>query len=104
MSRTENKVYILNNTMDDACLYELLAEEASELSQAALKLARVMRGEVPTPTTAQDANEHLMEEFNDVLIIAEIVSLARDNARIDAKMERWVERLKERRDMDSTEV
>ena len=33
-------------------MLEQLAEEAAELSQAALKLARVIRNENPTPVTA----------------------------------------------------
>jgi hypothetical protein len=34
---------------------EQLAEECAELSQAALKLARLHRGENPTPVTEQEA-------------------------------------------------
>ncbi len=45
---------------------EQLAEEASELSQAALKLARVYRGENPTPVSADQALDSLVEETADV--------------------------------------
>lgn len=47
-------------------MLEQLAEEAAELSQAALKLARVLRGENPTLVTRREARKHLMEEYTDV--------------------------------------
>ena len=40
-----------------------LAEEAAELSQAALKYLRVIRAE--TPVTEQEARTHLIEEIAD---------------------------------------
>ena len=45
---------------------EQLAEEAAELSKAALKLARVIRGENPTPVSYAQAVDSLMEEAADV--------------------------------------
>lgn len=47
-------------------MLEQLAEEAAELSQAALKLARVLRGENPTTVTRKEARKHLTEEYTDV--------------------------------------
>ena len=44
---------------------EQLAEEAAELSQAALKLARVLRGENPTPVTRREVRKHLIEEYDE---------------------------------------
>ena len=50
---------------------EALAEEASELSQAALKVIRAEKlGQNPTPITAEKAEASLIEEFYDVLICA----------------------------------
>ena len=49
---------------------ELLAEESTELAQAALKTARVLRGENPTPVTLEEARDHLAEELADVLIVS----------------------------------
>lgn len=37
----------------EAATYELLAEECIELAHAALKMARVKRGENPTPATEE---------------------------------------------------
>ena len=39
-------------------MLEQLAKEAAELSQAALKLARVLRGENPTPVTRREVRKH----------------------------------------------
>lgn len=52
---------------------ELLAEETSELSHAALKLARIVRGENPTPVKESEAVTHLAEEMADVGIMLEQV-------------------------------
>lgn len=43
-----------------------LAEEASELAQAALKLRRALDGTNPTPKSAAECEANLMEEFADI--------------------------------------
>lgn len=43
-------------------LLEQLAEEAAELAQAALKYARILRGENPTPVNVYKAHANLIEE------------------------------------------
>lgn len=50
-------------------LLELLGEECSELTHAALKMARVKRGENPTPVTENKAKENLIEEIADVYLV-----------------------------------
>ena len=45
-----------------AAMLEQLAEEAAELSQAALKLARVLRGENPTTVTRKEADNTLCQK------------------------------------------
>lgn len=40
------------DAIGEPAMLEMLAEEASELTQAALKASRVLRGENPTPVTA----------------------------------------------------
>lgn len=50
-------------------LLELLGEECSELTHAALKMARVKRGENPTPVTEDKAKENLIEEIADVYLV-----------------------------------
>lgn len=52
---------------------ELLAEECTELAQASLKMARVLRGENPTPVTEAEALDGITEEMADVQIVMEDV-------------------------------
>lgn len=77
-------------------LYEMLAEEATELAQASLKMARAIRGENPTPVTTIEAFEHLQEEWNDVYLVTRVLSLTPDYVYIKYKVKRWIERLKEK--------
>lgn len=74
-----------------------LAEEAAELSQAALKLRRAMTGYNPTPVTADEARRNLVEEVADVYNVLGLLLDAEDNAEIYSiirrKKERWLKRL-----------
>lgn len=82
-------------------ILEQLAEEAAELAQAALKYARILRGENPTPVTKTDALQNLIEEKGDVLIcltvLAEKISMERSKEYLvkKAKEEWWLHRLEE---------
>lgn len=85
-----------------------LAEEASELSQAALKLRRAITGTNPTPVSKSKATDDLFEELADVAVAEEayFASIS-DNYRqregleglvgciAKDKGERWVQRLKD---------
>lgn len=51
-------------------MYESLAEECAELAKAALKAARVIRGENPTPVSFTEAEQQVLEEFTDVISCA----------------------------------
>lgn len=68
-------------------MLEQLAEEAAELSQAALKLARVIRNENLTPVTQGDAQKHLIEEWTDVYQCSMELNLTVDWQQINEK--RW---------------
>lgn len=61
----------------EAAVYEHLAEEASELAQAALKYARYLRGENPMAKNTNPAvlQYNVAEEATDVLILLEEVGL-----------------------------
>lgn len=87
-----------------------LAEEASELAQAALKLRRALTGTNPTPLPEGAAIDMLFEELTDVLIAKEVYVTAYANDKrhfsdperyirtiADVKIRRWVERLKEKK-------
>ena len=75
-----------------------LAEEASELSQACLKLVRVMHGDTPVPE--MDAKMHLLEEIADVALWSNIITSKTDDRIIKGVMvqkeKRWEMRLNER--------
>ena len=83
--------YILS-VLNDHELLEQLAEEAAELSQAALKLIRASGySNNPTPGTEQEAN--LEEELHDVLAVASLLAFIDYNDDENPKWKRWAERL-----------
>ena len=78
-----------------AAMLEQMGEEAAELSKAALKLARVLRCENPTPTTKEEAEKDLIAEFTDVQHCAGELKLETDWRQIDAKNRRFKQRMDE---------
>jgi NTP pyrophosphatase (non-canonical NTP hydrolase) len=76
-----------------AAVLEQLAEEATELAQAALKYARKWRGENPTPKTIKEIIANLIEEYTDVTLCAEVLKLDADPVLKEQKMKRWQERI-----------
>lgn len=75
------------------CLYDQLAEEATELAQAAIKMARILRGENPSPVTPQFVEHMVDEEYNDVMNIIHILGIPENKELQRDKMRRWIERL-----------
>ncbi|MCM1232752.1 MAG: hypothetical protein NC489_21710 [Ruminococcus flavefaciens] len=79
---------------------EQTAEECAELAQAALKMARALRGENPTPVTHSQAAEHLLEELGDVRLCLKLLDAAMGGASTSTqeqqKLQRWLERLDSR--------
>ena len=95
--------YIAANLSDEDILCQI-AEEAAELSKAALKLRRVLTGTNPTPVSYEDAIYNLIEEYGDVVgafrvyakkseIDTEVYELSNEN--IESKFYRWAQRIKE---------
>lgn len=89
----EKNIGYIQLSVGEAAIYEQLAEEAAELSQAALKCARIIRRENPTPVTQEEADRHLQEEFSDVMLCTEVLGLKEDPEITERKAKRWVERL-----------
>lgn len=87
--------YIYNET-PKAALYEQLAEEASETASAAAKVARILRGESPTPVTLNEACAKLVEELTDLKVVIDVLALKADSETYDKKLLRWFERLSEK--------
>lgn len=79
-----------------------MAEEASELAQAALKLRRAISGKNPTPKSIAECRKALLEEYADVLTCVRVFDEyeedffrgAEDVS--DEKYERWIKRLEGR--------
>lgn len=94
------QLYVINH-LDDRTKLEQLAEEAAELSQAALKLIRAkgLSNNV-TPIDEKEALQSVREEIIDVLACIKVYDYELDGADVVEAMEnspkwlRWAERLK----------
>mgnify|MGYP006050763521 CR=1 FL=1 len=84
-----------------AASLEQLAEECSELAHAALKLARIMRKDNPTPVGKEEAYAKLSEEANDVILCLEelltVGMYCESSALREIKRQRWIDRIQESR-------
>lgn len=78
-----------------------LAEEATELAHAALKLRRALDKTNPTPVGCVEALACLEEEVADVWLLIEVLGLDKNLEAYEEtktkKLERWVSRLKAER-------
>ena len=84
---------IIMKKVSTAARYELVAEEAIELAHATLKIARILRGDNPTPATMLEAKTAAEEELNDLVNAVNVTDLRVDlDSRIE-KMKRWIKRL-----------
>lgn len=87
-------------SLGEPALLEQLAEECSELAHAALKMARLERGENPTPKTEEECVENLLEELGDVNLCMSVVEANRGIhircLSVDKKA-RWAQRIREAR-------
>lgn len=92
----ETRTKIMEHIGESEMLCQL-AEEAAELSQAALKLRRALGCNNPTPVTVEEARRNLVEEAADVYNVLGLLLDAEDNAEIydiiRRKKARWVKRL-----------
>ena len=89
--------FIRENVAPDEIL-ATLAEEAVELSHAALKLRRTLSDANPTNISYDDALANLKEEIADVRLLLMVLDFDwydRDTfSTIEAKLARWVQRLR----------
>ena len=96
--------YIANN-ISELVVLMALAEEASELSKAAMKYARA-KGllDSPTPISVEQAEADLIEEYNDLLICVGVLNkmpslmICVDIDLRKRKCRRWAERIKMQKD------
>lgn len=95
---SEKMQYIIDCIPTEELLAQL-AEEASELAQAALKLRRVEDGTNPTPVPKEDAIKNILEEIADVSLVINMLGF--NTARHEVicreimakKTDRWADRL-----------
>ncbi len=78
-----------------------LAEEAGELTQAALKYRRTLTMDNPTPVSKDVARLDLLEEFGDVLLYAkmlfgDVYDTETITDSVEHKIIRWLLRLQEK--------
>lgn len=85
----------IRQKVTEAALYEQLAEECVELAHAALKLARIKRGENPTPVSVEEAMSAVLEEYTDLRLVAFVLEMLWDTEVFEQKLLRWYKRLGE---------
>ena len=87
---------MMREKIGEAAMYEQLAEECTELAQAALKMARYIRGENPVGKEFKELHDNFIEECIDVgICFSEYENdLSTDGVEewADAKMKRFEER------------
>ena len=96
----ENLSYIYDTLLDDDLKLQII-EEASELIQAICKMRRAINGTNPTPVSIMDAQKAVYEEIADTLVAIEASLDTSEQAGVSAiqraKAERWASRIKEAR-------
>ncbi len=85
----------IRDALGDPAIYEGLAEEAVELAQMALKAARILRGENPTPANLLQTKWKIIEEYTDLRIYSDLLDLRPDGQIYSDKKERMVARIRE---------
>lgn len=98
----ENKMLYIRNHVPQAACYEMLAEEAIEVAHAALKIARILRGENPTPVELKKAKQKLYEEMIDLQVATDAADDPWGFVPIDysKKVDRWYDRLVKKENED----
>lgn len=86
------KINKIRKVIPLAAIYEQLAEEASELAQAALKKARKIRGENYTPKSMEEIDRNLEEEVTDVDLCLDVLNLVGSSELRSKKLDRWINR------------
>ena len=89
---SEQRTFI-RNRISEATLYENLAEECTELAKAALKKARKLRGENPTPKTIEEIDTNIDEEIADVSVCLFVLDLGSELDKFYRKLTRWCDRI-----------
>lgn len=98
--QVQSALQFVRATVPPSELWAQLAEEATELAHAALKLRRSTGGANPTPVKPDEAFGAVMEEIADVTLLIHVLQLDLSPDAIEMtgrrKLLRWRDRLKER--------
>lgn len=91
-------INVIRSKVPEDELLILLAEEATELAHAALKLHRAITGKNPTPVSVDDAKQALLEEIADVELCQWALRLSSESMVtishiMSRKTRRWISRL-----------
>ena len=89
----QEKLDYIREHIGMAAAYEQLAEECAEFAKAALKKARILRDDNPTPITEEEADAMVLEEYSDVMNCAEFLELRFNPDQAMCKLDRWIERI-----------
>lgn len=96
----ENLSYIYDTLSDDDLKLQIV-EEASELIQAICKLRRATNGTNPTPVSIMDAQKAVYEEIADTLVAIDAALDTSEKVRVSViqriKAERWAQRIRDAR-------
>lgn len=97
----KNEIQGIKFMLSEGELFAQLAEEASELAKAALKLRRVLDKTNPTPVSLGEAQDNMVEEIADVLLCLHVMGYDPDSTKylfmMQDKAEQWVKRLEDAR-------
>lgn len=88
-----NDGYDIVDLVGEEAMWLQLAEEASELSQAACKMARYLHGTNPVRKTEKSIRADIVEEFSDVINCARHLAIPINEGLIDYKNFRWIHRI-----------
>ena len=92
-------VEFIRKQLPEEVLYAQLAEEASELAQAALKMYRILDGRNPPRCRLSEARADLLEEIADVINCLQMLSVSPNpldyQETILQKIKRWANHLRE---------
>lgn len=95
LEKNSDKLDAIKKKIGEEEILAGLAEEAAELSQAALKYRRALNGINPTPVDILTASENLQEEMADALLNAILVGVDSGTVAevLYKKINRWCDRL-----------
>lgn len=85
--------YDIIDLIGEEAMWLQLAEEASELSQAACKMARYLHGTNPVAKSETSIRSDIIEEFSDVLNCARHLAIPIHEEIINNKNCRWISRI-----------